>query len=60
MELSMLIAPVVGSILAKWLGVSIVLIGAGGATILLSIIVFIFIFIKIKVRNDTQEKHFHA
>ncbi|WP_243521923.1 MFS transporter [Bacillus pseudomycoides] len=57
---SMLIAPAMGSLLAKWLGVSIVLIGAGGATCLLGTIVLIFIVRKINVRNDIQEKHFQA
>lgn len=52
---SMLIAPAAGSLLAKWIGVSIVLIGAGGATCLLGTIVLIFI-----ARNDVQEKHFQA
>lgn len=55
---SMLIAPAVGSLLAKWLGVSIVLIGAGGATCLLGAFVLIFIVRRIKVRNNIQEKHF--
>ena len=57
---SMLIAPAVGSLLAKWLGASIVLIGAGGATCLLGTIVLIFIVRRINVRNDMQEKHFQA
>ncbi|WP_459503730.1 MFS transporter [Bacillus sp. C1] len=57
---SMLIAPATGSLLAKWLGVSIVLIGAGGATCLLGTVVLIFIVRRINVRNSMQEKHFQA
>ncbi|MET3321071.1 UNVERIFIED_ORG: MFS family permease [Peribacillus simplex] len=57
---SMLIAPAVGSLLAKWLGVSFVLIGAGGATCLLGAIVLIFIVRRINVQKDMQEKQFQA
>ncbi|MGE7186212.1 MFS transporter [Peribacillus sp. NPDC006672] len=57
---SMLIAPAAGSLLAKWLGVSIVLMGAGGATCLLGALVLIFIVRRINVQKDIKEKQFQA
>lgn len=57
---SMLIAPAVGSLLAKWLGVSLVLMGAGGATCLLGALVLIFIVRRINIQKDIHEKQFQA
>ncbi|WP_340372859.1 MFS transporter [Peribacillus sp. FSL E2-0218] len=57
---SMLIAPALGSLLAKWLGVSFVLMGAGGATCLLGAFVLIFIVRRISVQKEIREERFQA
>lgn len=54
---SMLIAPTAGALLAKWLGVSAVLAGAGTATCLLGIIILLFIVKRVnmqKVQSENQ------
>lgn len=53
---SMLIAPTAGALLAKWIGVSTVLAGAGTATCLLGIIILLFIVKKIDNQKSTAEK----
>ncbi|WP_285768435.1 MFS transporter [Peribacillus sp. SI8-4] len=58
--LSMLIAPALGSLLAKWIGISFVLLGAGGATCLLGTFILIFIVGKFTALNDIHEKRFQA
>jgi len=57
---SMLIAPAIGSILAKWLSTSIVLIGAGGATFVMGAIVLTLVVRKIKAASPALEKQFEA
>jgi predicted MFS family arabinose efflux permease len=54
---SMLIAPTVGALLAKWLGVSAVLAGAGSATCLLGIIILLFIVKRIDTRTNSSGEH---
>ena len=57
---SMLIAPALGSLLAQWLGVSFVLLGAGGATCLLGAIVLIFITRRNNVYKEIPNKQYQA
>ena len=53
---SMLIAPTAGAILAKWLGVSAVLAGAGSATCVLGLVILLFIVKRISIQKETEEK----
>ncbi|MBT2687822.1 MFS transporter [Bacillus sp. ISL-47] len=57
---SMLIAPAAGALLAKWLGVPFVLIGAGMATILLGLFMLLAIMRKGALSQPPEEKQFQA
>lgn len=57
---SMLIAPTAGALLAKWLGVSVVLAGAGSATCLLGIIILLFIVKRMNIQKAATEKQVQA
>ena len=53
---SMLIAPTAGALLAKWIGVSAVLAGAGSATCLLGLVILLFIVRRIGKQKELEEK----
>ena len=53
---SMLIAPTAGALLAKWLGVSAVLAGAGSATCLFGIVILLFIVKRMNLQKGDEEK----
>ncbi len=53
---SMLIAPTAGALLAKWIGVSAVLAGAGSATCLLGLVILLFIVRRIGKYKELEEK----
>lgn len=57
---SMLIAPTAGALLAKWLGVSTVLAGAGSATCLLGIIILLFVANRVNIQKNNGEKHYQV
>ena len=57
---SMLIAPTAGALLAKWIGVSAVLAGAGSATCLLGLVILLFIVRRIGKQKELEEKQIHV
>ncbi|MGM9949540.1 MAG: MFS transporter [Lysinibacillus sp.] len=57
---SMLIAPITGALLAKWVGVSAVLAGAGSATCLLGIVILLFIVRRIGMQKGQGKKQFQG
>ncbi|WP_144463622.1 MFS transporter [Siminovitchia fortis] len=56
----MLMAPAAGALLAKWIGVSHVLVGAGGATCFMAAFVLLVIVRKFNLQKAIQEKHFQT
>jgi MFS family permease len=57
---SMLMAPAAGSLLAKWLGVSHVLVGAGGATCFMAAFALLVVARKVNIQKDSQKKYLQS